>query len=358
MSFDSSTLCYYRRRLKENGKICLIFNKIIGLAQEKGFIKKRTKQRIDATHIISHVNRISTTDLIFRTVKCLVEEIEKKDPEYYGKQLPEHIKERYSGQFSSFGMSKDKRADKLAEIVEDGLYLKSLLEKVSSPKLDDLIQLEIMNTIFEENVKITTREIEDKIFVEVEEIRPPRQTIFDPLDTSIKLSKKGKTTWVGSKCHVVETAEKGKINFITNMIYQRANEDDSRIHEQVREENERRGLQPEKLYADTKYISGVAIRDYRQGGQELMGYIQGDRSKKPEAFKLQKFNIDMHTLKAVCPAGKESLSSRFQNKGKRTVSFSRATCKDCTFYQECVGQSKVKKGVLCVAPSYEYVVER
>ena len=97
-----------------------------------------------------------------------MEEIEQKDPEYYGKQLPEHIKERYAKQFSSFGMSKDKRADKLAEIVEDGLYLKSLLENDSSPKLDDLIQLEIMDTIFEENVKITTREIEDRVFVEVE----------------------------------------------------------------------------------------------------------------------------------------------------------------------------------------------
>ena len=109
------------------------------------------------------------------------------------------------------------------------------------------------------------------------------------------------------------------------MIYQRANESDSRIHEQVREENEQRGLQPEKLYADTNYISGAAIRDYRQGGQELMGYIPPDTSKKPEAFRLQKFDIDMHTLKAVCPAGKESFSSGFQNKGKMTVSFSRAT---------------------------------
>jgi len=60
----------------------------------------------------------------------------------------------------------------------------------------------------------------------------------------------------------VETAEKGKINFITNMVYQRANEDDSRVHGQVREENERRGLHPEKLYADSKYISGAAIREY------------------------------------------------------------------------------------------------
>jgi transposase len=96
VSFDSSTLCYFRKRLKENDKMSLIFDKVVKLAQEKGFIKKRTKQRIDATHIISHVNRISTTDLLFRAVKCVVEEIEEKDSDYYEKEIPEHIQERYS----------------------------------------------------------------------------------------------------------------------------------------------------------------------------------------------------------------------------------------------------------------------
>ncbi len=49
---------------------------------------------------------------------------------------------------------------------------------------------------------------------------------------------KGKTSWVGNKCHMVETAEKGKVNFITDMIYQKSNEDDSQIHGKVKEGNE------------------------------------------------------------------------------------------------------------------------
>lgn len=154
VSFDPSTLCYFRKRLKENNKMCLIFDKIINLAQENGFIKKRSRQRIDATHIISHVNRISTTDLLFRTVKCVVEEIEKQDREYYEQEIPEYIKERYSQRFSSFGMSKDKRADKQAEIVEDGLYLKALIEKYPPQNMAELKQLSIMETIFDENVRI------------------------------------------------------------------------------------------------------------------------------------------------------------------------------------------------------------
>ncbi len=169
-SFDPSTLCYFRKRLKENDKISLIFDKVLKLAQEKGFIKRKTKQRIDATHIISHISRISTTDLLFRAVKCVVEEIEKMDPGYYEKEIPEHIKERYSERFSSFGMSRNKRGEKLAEIVEDGMYLKMLLEKVVSEKLRDLRQLEIMDIIFQENVKISRKEVEEKIFIKVDEI--------------------------------------------------------------------------------------------------------------------------------------------------------------------------------------------
>jgi hypothetical protein len=103
VSFDPSTLCYYRKRLRESQAMTLIFDKIVALAQEKGFIGRRTKQRVDATHIIAHVNRISTTDLLFRTVKCLVEEIEANDSEYYKKELPEHIRERYGNRYSSFG---------------------------------------------------------------------------------------------------------------------------------------------------------------------------------------------------------------------------------------------------------------
>jgi hypothetical protein len=164
-------------------------------------------------------------------------------------------------------MSKDKKADKLAEIAKDGLYLRGLLASRSSSKLADPRQLEIMDTISEENVTTTTKEIEGKRFVEVQEIWSPKQTIFDPRDPSMKLSKKGKTCWAGSKCHVAETEEKGKIKLITNIFYQRPDEHDSRVHGQLREENKRRSLHPEKLYVDSNYISGAAIREYRENGQ-------------------------------------------------------------------------------------------
>lgn len=151
-SFDSSTLCRFRKRLKENKKSSIIFDKILEQVQKRGFIRRTTKQRIDATHIISHVNRISTTDLLFRSVKCLLEDIQKRDRRYYEENIPEALKERYLNKFSSFGMSKDMRYDKMAEIIEDGYYIRSILNEIRSERLGDLEQLRIMDTIFEETV--------------------------------------------------------------------------------------------------------------------------------------------------------------------------------------------------------------
>ena len=158
-SFDPSTLCYFRRRLRENGKMRLVFDKTVEVAQQYGFIRKNTNQRVDATHVISHVNRISTTDLLFRAARCVMEEIEKQARDVYRDYVPEYLKERYGNGFSSFGMSKEKRYERQAEIVGDGFLLKSILEEQCGDDIDEFKQLVIMETIFEENVVIKKKTI-------------------------------------------------------------------------------------------------------------------------------------------------------------------------------------------------------
>lgn len=357
-SFHPSTLCYYRRRLKKNKAMSLILDKTVELAQAKGFIKKRTSQRIDATHIISHVNRIATADLLFRAVKCLVEEIEKKDPSYYEREIPGYIRERYSERFSSFGISRDKRGEKLSEIVEDGLLIKELLRKLPSDRLNSLEQLAIMETIFRENVAITKKEIDQRIFIEAEEIHSPKQTIFDPRDVSLRLGKKANKSWVGSKCHVVETAQKGKVNFITNMIYQQAQAHDCNVHEKLREGNECRGLEPEKVYADRSYVNGGAIREYRNHGQELMGYIQGEYTRKPEEFKAYSFSIDMQKREAICPAGQVSSNAALRKDGYVEFKFPQRICIKCHSCNECIGTKKIGGRKIAVSQYYDYIRDR
>jgi transposase len=353
--FHATTLCRYRKRLIENGKMTIIFDRILELCREKGFIKERSKQRIDATHIVKHINRIATTDLLFRTVRALVEEIERKEPDFYQEHISDDIKERYGKPFSSFGYSKERRADKQLELIEDGFQLRAMVHRYGIQNLD---QLTIMETVFSENVVIHEKEINGKTFLEIEEISAPKQTIFDPKDTELKLGVKGKTKWVGSKCHVIETAEENQTNFITGMIRQQANENDIKILPRLEEQNAEQNLNPEKIFADGNYISGNAIKKFEEKGQKLMGYIQGDTSAKEETFRLQKFEIDSRNRTAVCPVGKRSVRSTIHPNGDASIYFGRMDCSRCDFFSSCVGSAKQGCRRLHVVADYEYVARR
>jgi len=356
--FDASLLCKFRRRLKSNDQSSIIFDKVLEEVKRRGLVKKRTKQRIDATHIIAHVNRISTTDLIFRAVRCVVEEIEKKDNKFYEQQIPDDIKERYGKKFSCFGMNKAKRGEKMAEIIEDGFYIKRLIAEDRSELLKELKQIEIMETIIKENVTIKEKEINEKIFIEAEEIKCPKQTIFDPRDTSLDLGRKGKTSWVGSKCQVVETAEKGKVNFIMGMLYQNARESDQKMHDKLIENNKRYGLKPKKIYTDQNYISGEAINKYGTTNQELLGRITGDHSKKHQDFKLDKFIVDAKKKSAKCPAGKTSNNWGLTKDGDVNIYFSSGDCQRCTKYKDCVTGKREQKRKILINKYYDIIQTR
>lgn len=360
LDFDPSTLCNFRKRLRENDALSMIFDKTVQLAKEKGLIKKKTNQRIDATHVIAHVNRIATTDLLFRTVKCLVEEIEKNDPVLYKQRVPHDIKERYTNDFSSFGMSKEKRADKQSEIVEDGLYLKKFLSDLPEEHQGVYRQLPIMGKVFEENIIITKKKISNKEFIEVKEIQRPKQSIFNPRDTNLAMGVKGKTRWVGSKCHIVETAEKNQTNIITGMIYQTANEYDNKILEKVGELNEKVGVNGEKLFCDSAYISGKTMAEFEAKGQRLMGYIQKENSPRPDGFKVTDFDVDVDKQTAICPAKQKTMVFAKQSDRRMLVKFPRKICSQCPHFRICVGKGKNGDGgrTLCIAEHHKQIQRR
>jgi len=354
--FDSSTLCVFRKRLKENNMMSIVFDKILNKIRDLGFIKKNTKQRIDATHIVKYVNRISTTDLLFRAVKHLMLEIKKLDLEFYNTEIPEDLQERYENKFSSFGLSKEKRGSRQAEIVEDGYRIKLILQKLQKETRDSLQQLEIMEKIFSENIIISYKEVNKKTFLEIKEIETPKQTIFDPTDPSIQLGKKGKVCWVGEKCHIVETALKGEKNFIVGIIQQTAQENDRKILPNLKEMNEKLGLKPEKTFADGNYMSATAIRDYSERKEKLMGYVQKDTSIKEKGYRVQDFNINIETMNAICPTGKKSVKTSKHKKSSR-IHFDREDCQSCEFFEKCVA-SKNGKRILTVIDDYEYLKAR
>jgi hypothetical protein len=193
-----------------------------------------------------------------------------------------------------------------------------------------------MQAVFRENVIIREKAVGEKIFIETEEIQAPKQTIFDPKDPSIQLGVKGKTNWVGAKCQIVETADpKGSVNFITGVIEEGARQSDQKSHDALMAQNEKFGLKPKKVYADSNYISGQAIAKYRANSQELMGYFAPPSGNK-SGFGISSFAIREQDYSAVCPAGRRSARTSLQSDGRRNIYFGKADCLACQFYTLCV----------------------
>ena len=157
----------------------------------------------------------------------------------------------------------------------------------------------------------------------------------------------------------METAEGGKINFITNMIYQPANGHDGNIHNQILSGNEEVGLEPEKVFVDSNYVSGEMIKQYRDNGQELMGYMQGYAGRE-KAFQTEAFKIDIENRQAVRAAGHRSIKSGHEKPDNISIYFDSKTCRGCKFFDQCVAKNNkaATRRKLTIRPYYEYRRER
>ena len=71
--FHSTVLVYFRDRLEEKKAERVIFDGIIDLLIELGFIKRAGKQRIDSTHILGYVKEMSRLECAVETVRLGLE---------------------------------------------------------------------------------------------------------------------------------------------------------------------------------------------------------------------------------------------------------------------------------------------
>src|ERR1700745_3123969 len=93
--FHPSTLVHFRQRLLEAGKSDLALRAVLGALEKEGFIPKRAKQRLDSTHILGAVARLSALECVRETLALALEELQ---PRLKAEALPEFwalVWERY-----------------------------------------------------------------------------------------------------------------------------------------------------------------------------------------------------------------------------------------------------------------------
>ena len=71
--FHPSALVHFRQRLLEAGKSGLAFGVVLKALEEEGFIAKRSRQRLDSTHILGAVARMSALECVRETLAVALE---------------------------------------------------------------------------------------------------------------------------------------------------------------------------------------------------------------------------------------------------------------------------------------------
>ena len=167
--------------------------------------------------------------------------------------------------------------------------------------------------------------------------------ICSPYDEEATYGRKLTSWWVGYKVHLTECCDEDQPRLITHVETSRAGNGDADvtplIHQALKEED----LLPKEHLTDTNYAEAKQFVQSRQlYGIDLLAPTLADhkwQAQEKQGFDASSFQIDWSAHKAVCPAGKESLSwtpaiDRHDNQVIK-IKFSMKDCKSCPLKEHC-----------------------
>ena len=347
-----TTLSYFRERLLAHDKSDIALRMISEGLQAAGFIKKREKQRLDSTHVVAAVARLSALECVRESLALALEELNQK---LSIKERPEFwdlLWERY---------------------VENKLDYKSSAETLQAKRRQAgadcwrLLQwLEPLETEIRQGKQVTLlREVFGQQFVvgpsgEIEPVKVHATGVIqNPHDPQAEWSAKGKgkqkKEWVGYKVQLAESLpkEEGQIGFITSVVTQRATESDDPGLEASLQKQAQMGMgRPSEMYVDGAYISARSIQQAKEEGWNLMGPAQSSASRSglDKAYRVEAFDISISGRKAICPEGKTStqcseLTEQKSDKVTYRFEFGRQ-CRDCPVRNVCVPRTQPHRTIV------------
>jgi transposase len=341
-----TTLSYFRERLLAKGKADLAMRTIIEGLQAAGLVKQRAKQRLDSTHIVGAVARLSALECVRETLALALEELK---PRLKAERLPDFwalLWERYVESKLDYKSNEETLRAKLAQAGEDCLGLLQWLEPLPV-ELREGKQVALLREVFAQQYVVEGPGKVAPVKVHATGV------VQNPHDPEAEWSAKGrgkhKKEWVGYKVQVAESLPQaeGQIGFITSVVTQRASESDDPGLELTLNKQEQLGLErPSEMYVDGAYISANAITQARQEGWHLMGPAQPSPAapKQPELYRIEAFDVSITERRAVCPQGKISTEcSKITegDSGKVTYRFEFGRqCRNCPVKALCVPKSQ------------------
>lgn len=345
------TLHNFRQRLMERAADKLLFQTVTD-KMIKALGVDVSKQRLDSTHILSNIARLTRLGLFCETVRMFLTAV-KKDFSRQFKDIPESLRGRYlkeDGTATRFGDAKSDESRRRLSVCARDVY--RLVDRFRDCKaVRKLEAYSLLERLLEEQCEITKTPsgggdgdadiAEPGVPVELKEPASiSSDSLQSPHDPDATFSgHKGK----GYEVQIAETyGNENTPEIITHVEVTRSCDSDASAALPTLNALEEREIAPDVMLADTTYCSTDNVIAAATRGIELLGPVPGTASETMPMDHLGKtdFLVDPSGEgPSVCIGGQTAMKTvRSDASGILRVYFEGAACARCQFSSVCAAR--------------------
>ena len=351
--FHYSSLCNFRGRLIEAEMQRIGFDAILDALREAGLVSRRKRQRLDSTHVLGNVAKMSRLECVRETIRLFLQQVSGCG---LAGTLPGYAQytERYcESQVRWHRLSKVTLAQKAEQAGSDALSLIRWLRQQPA-QIRDHDKAILLERVFLEQYE------PDSLCLSLRK-RETSGTVKNPHDPDAQWASKdlAKTkTWVGYKVQVAETVadsdepkKKGDPTeqFLTEVTTTEAIASDlDGMGRNLRAQADHQDATTQELYVDAAYVTDDTMAEAKKQGREIIGPARPPGNPK-HLLAVNQFDIDVANRTAVCPAGHTSRQCSFVHDSYNQATHYRfewaGLCDNCDLQSQCTRRKDGRRQV-------------
>jgi hypothetical protein len=349
--FDPTSLVVFRKRLlgKETdgetpggaNMARLLFDEVLEALNKGGVVRSRGKQRLDSTHVLGNVAKMSRLELVRESIRLALIAVEDWEAKAEGWAV---WRERYCESKIDWRAGTAELRKKMEQAGGDAAaILHWLTEKQEAAKWPKAV--ETLKRVFEEQYELS----EGKAVAS--KAAEPSGCVKNPHDPDAQWAakdKEKKTAWVGYKAQVMETvADDGRVcepgeptaQFITEVTTTEAIASDlDGMKRAMKTRTESGEEAPKELFVDAAYVTDDTLAEAQKEGRELTGPARSAPDNEG-VLSVEQFDVSVERREAVCPAGKKSTQCSYihdEHQGREYYRFEWGSqCDECPLKGKC-----------------------
>src|SRR5579885_3295145 len=310
--FDASVLCEFRKRLVEGNAERLLFDTLLDLCKQRGWLKARERQRTDSTHVLAKIRAITRLMCVGEAMRFALNSLAILAPDWLLAHSESTWLDRYGHRIEeTFFPKKPAERQQVAESIgRDGwTFLLDIFDQTASVLLRDIPAVQMFHLIWVQNSCSEDGQVRWR---EPGNIPPAPQFLTSPDEPDARFGKKRSTMWTGYKVYLTETCEESLPHLITHVATTPAPRTDEAMTEVIQAELHQADLCPQLHLLDSGYVtSQVLVKSQKRFGIEVIGPAPVDvkwQANAKQGFDISQFVVNWEQHHMICPQGKTSPS--------------------------------------------------